>query len=117
MNGCVCPGDTLIYECTAMGVSASTIWTGSALDCVLSNDDIVLLHRRFLYSGSSGTCNNGAIVARGLSIEGNNYTSQLSVIVTPDTAGKTIVCASDNGIYTKYLFSSIVPVVTGLSLV
>ena len=39
--------------------------------------------------------NNGAIVGQSLDIQGNNYTSQLNVIITPETAGKTIVCAYD----------------------
>ena len=108
MNGCVCPGDTLTYECTAMGLG-STIWTGSALHC--TNDEIVLIHTRFLYneSGILTSCNNGAIVARILSVEDNNYTSQLNVTITPDTAGETIECASDDGIRSKYHFSSTIP--------
>ena len=92
--------------------SGGTIWTGSAFnyDC-----EIILLHSRF-DTGTSGICNNGAIVGRSLSIEGNSYTSQLNVTVTHDTAGKTIECASDNGTYYKHLFASIITTVTGLLL-
>ena len=56
-------------------------------------------------------------MARTLSVEGNNYTSQLNVTVTPDTAGKTIECAHDDArgnVY--YLFTLKIPTVTGLSL-
>ena len=103
MTGCVCPGDTLTYECTAMGVTggSSTVWTGTAFECLCCNDNIILPHDLF----SSRSCNNGDIVARGLSVEGNNYTSQLNVTVTPDTAGKTVECHRDNGADSILLFS------------
>ena len=117
MNGCVDPGDTLTYECTVMG-GVATIWAGSASDCPLSGNEIVLLHNRFVHSEISVSCNNGSIVARGLYVdhENNNYTSQLNVTVTPGTVGKTIICKSDNGTHTKYLSSWTIPTVTGLSL-
>ena len=89
----------------------TTIWSGSASKYC----EISLIHIRF-GTGAYGTCNNGAIVARSLSVEGNNYTSYLNVTVTPDTAGKTIECASDNGTYIKSLFTSTIPIVTGLLL-
>ena len=111
MNGCVCPGDTLTYKCTVMG-EAVTIWTGSALHCTSTSNEIVLLHSRFLYNGNGqllSHCSNRTIVARIISVEGNNYTSQLNVTVTPDTAGETIECASDNGTRLKHHLSSIIP--------
>ena len=96
------------YECTVTG-EGSTIWTGSAFNC--AGNEIALIHRNG--RETSGVCNNGAIVARSLSVEGNNYTSQLNVTVTPDTAGRTIECASDNGIR---IITSKIPTITGLSL-
>jgi hypothetical protein len=63
------------------------LWTGSAFNCPSTNNYILLS----LYDiGTGRTCNNGAIVGRILSIEGNSYTSQLNVTITPDTAGKTM---------------------------
>ena len=115
MNGCVDPGDILTYECTVMGV-LFTVWTGSGFDCPTNYNYIVLPHHCFLHSGTSGSCNNGSIVARSLSVEGNNYTSQLNVTVTPDIAGKTIQCAHSDVIHTKYLSSWTIPTVIGLSL-
>ena len=86
------------------------IWIGSAFNCPSSNNYIILS----LYdTGTSGTCNNGAIVARILSVEGNNYTSQLSITVTPDTAGKTIECVHDNWTHAILTYTSIVPTITG----
>ena len=114
MNECVCPGDTLTYECTAMG-GGSTVWTGTAFNCPANNNELILIHYRFLLiKGTSATCNNGAIVARSLSVEGNNnYTSQLNVTVTPDIAAKNIKCLYDNGSTEATLFSWVIPI-TGL---
>lgn len=92
---------------------AATLWTGSAFDCPHAYNRIVLLHSRFMYK-ETGYCNNRAIVARSISVEGNSYTSQLSIIVTPEIAGKTIECFSDHGLRTQYIFSSVIPTVTGL---
>ena len=112
-SGCVCPGDTLSYECTATAMErrGATIWTGSAFNYCDSNE-IILLHYRF-DTGTNGMCNNGAIVGRSLSVEGNNYTSQLNVTITPDTVGKNIVCLHDNGLYEILIFTSIIPAITG----
>ena len=63
----------------------------------------------------SSVCDNGAIVTKMLSVEGNSYTSQLNVTVTPDTAGKTIACGSDNGTDYERLFPWTIPTVIGLS--
>ena len=106
MNGCVCPGDTLTYQCTVTG-NGSTVWTGSAFICPSSNEEIVLLHSRF--ESANKSCTNGAIVGQSVSVVGNLYTSQLNVTVTPDTAGKTVVCISDNGTATMLLFSLVIP--------
>ena len=111
-SGCVCPGDTLTYTCTVTGgFGGVTVWTGTAFDC----NEIALLHSRFSSAyGIYGTCNNGAIVARSISMEGNSYTSQLNVTVTPDTAGKTVTCGIDNGTTTTFHFTLVIAI-TGLS--
>ena len=105
---CLCPGDTISYECTITGTEVgSTVWTGTAFN----DAEIVLLHSRF-HQGTSETYRN-SIVAKSLSVEGNNYTSQLNVTVTPDTAGKTIECIYDNGSHEIFIFSTIIPIITG----
>ena len=109
MIECVCPGDTLIYECTVAELG-STIWTGTAFECSSSNNEIILLHSRFTsVYGDYGSCNNGDIVARSLSVEDNNYTSQLNVTVTPETAGMTIECIGDSGRYEILISSFVIP--------
>ena len=45
--------------------------------------------------GTLDECNNGAIVAQSLHVNGTIYTSRLNVTVTSGTAGKTIMCIHD----------------------
>lgn len=99
-NGCVCPGDILTYNCTVHGSPGGfTVWTGTAFDC--PGNEIVLRHN--LYLSTFGTCNSGGIVARGIGVEGNKYTSQLHINVTSDFSGKTstVECIYDNGASTN----------------
>ena len=85
---------TLTYECTVTGgLEGATVWTGTALDCL--SDEIVLLHQGSIYAFSR-YCNNGTIMAQSLSVQDNLYTSQLSVTVTYDVAGKMIMCIYTN---------------------
>lgn len=92
VNGCACPGDTLIYECAVPGgLGGATIWAGSALNC--PSNEIVLLHRRYTEpGGTTRSCSNGATVARSLYVRNNLYISQLNTTVTQDKAQKTIIC-------------------------
>jgi hypothetical protein len=64
-----------------------------------SNDEITLLHSRFA-NGTIGTCNNGTIVGRDISVDNDTYyTSQLSVTITPDLIGTSIECIHDDYVY------------------
>ena len=109
MSECVCPGDILTHECTVTG-GVSTVWTGNAFNCQSSNNEITLLHSCFKSAnGTSRSCNNGAIVGQSLGVQGDNYTSQLNVTITPETAGKTIMCIGDNGKTTMLIFSILIP--------
>ena len=112
MNECVCAGDKLTYRCTVQGsITGATIWNGTAFSGC-PQDEILLQHHQFIQpGGSTSTCNNGAIVGQGFSVQGNNYTSQLNVTVTPETAGKTITCTYDalTGQDIMIKFSTIIP--------
>ena len=89
---CACPGETLTFDCTVMGgQGGATIWTGSAFDC--QGNEITLFHGPT--STIHGECNDGAIVGQRVSVEGNLYTSQLNVTVTPNMARKNIMCVYD----------------------
>jgi hypothetical protein len=94
VNECVCPGDKLTYRCIVQGsANGATIWNGTAFSGC-PQDEILLRHGDFISTGGlTGTCNNGAIVGQSLGVQGNNYTSQLNVTITPETIGKTITCA------------------------
>ena len=92
---CDCLDQTLTYECTVMGgPGGATVWTGTALNC--PNDEIVLLHRRFTdLDRAIRSCNNGATVVQSLAIQDNLYTSQLTVTIVPNVAGKSFMCFYD----------------------
>lgn len=68
------------------------MWKGN----IVAGCEIALLHNQF--NTDFGTCNNGAVVGRGVRNESNCYTSQLTVLVTPDLNGRTIECHSDDGV-------------------
>ena len=101
-----CPGSILIFECTVYGgLGGSTVWQGSALDCMDTAHEINLLHQRF--EDNEGTvvmmCNNGSIIGRSVGTKNCSaqyhchYTSQLEVTVKHEMIGKTIDCVYDNG--------------------
>ena len=64
-----CPGEVLTIECAIMGIGA-TVWHGTALQCDGNNRNfIVLRHTQFRGSyRPTGTCNNGAIIAKQLEL-------------------------------------------------
>ena len=89
----------------------TTIWTGSAFDCYCS--EIALFHRYFHMYVTH--CGNRPIEAKIISIEGNNYTSQLNVTVTPDIAGTNMKCAKDIGYMDEIQLTFEIPIIAGLS--
>ena len=98
---CVCPGDTLTYECTVIGSQlGTTVWSGTAFEC--TSGEISLLHSA--YGETSGLraydeCNNGSIMAQCLGIEESmtmSYTSQLNITVSTHVIGKSIECHYDD---------------------
>ena len=89
-----------IYNCTVVG-EGSTVWTGSAFDCPDSNDSIILRHHQFSTDNTTaqGMCNNGSIIGRGVSVDGDCFTSQLYVkfSVTLNLEGENVICIYKNG--------------------
>ena len=85
-----CPGEVVNYTCTVVDPGnppiAVTIWRGTAFNC--NGDIITLIHSQFNTSGSSGTCNSGAITAE----VDNCYTSRLMVTVSSALNGTTVEC-------------------------
>jgi hypothetical protein len=87
------------FQCQVTG-GVSTVWTGTAFKCSASDNEINLLHSRFL-NETSRTCNdtnnNVIIVGEGIEVNGNNYTSQLNISFGPSLVGKIVKCVRDNG--------------------
>ena len=90
------------------------MWKGSAFDCAMSDNEIVLLHSRFEQDThrTHKTCNNGTIAGEAIKVEESYYTSQLHVTVGLDVIGESIECANDDGV-TMTIRSLMVTITTG----
>ena len=122
MEECVCPGQSLTYECTVMGeLGGQSVWRGSVFDDYCISDEISLFHGNFdSTEGSFGAC--GEIMGRSLSASINEtdgfnsvgyFVSQVSVPVSSNTAGKNIRCQYDNGNTFLTVGNMIIPAETG----
>jgi hypothetical protein len=99
-NDCLCPGDTVTYECTVIGDNGGiTVWMGDFFRCPNGKREIGLLHNDF--GSAQGIraymCNNGNVVGRIIGAENGVFTSQLNVTLTFYSVGQSIECAHDNG--------------------
>ena len=110
-NNCTC---NFIYQCTVTG-RGGTVWQGSVFHCDDSDGSLTLLHSQFA-SEIERECNGGDVVARAISVNGSNYTSQLSLTVTPEMNKKTVECAYDNGSSVSVVNTTTVVFATGTSL-
>ena len=108
---CICPGDELTYECTLEGDAGATLWTGTAFDCPQTENQFEFIHRR-RFINTTRTCNNGAIVARGVKVEGSNYTSQLNITVDDSLDGKSVICSYDVGTFNVLIGNSAIALKT-----
>ena len=82
------------FTCTVTdsSVSSITVWTGTAFDnfdCDLNV--IVLLHEEF-QNGAVDMCSDGEVVAHATGVSGDCYTSNLTVVLSPQLNGTTIEC-------------------------
>ena len=69
------------------------MWSGDAIYCNDTEDEIVFLHSRFLKNGNHNkVCSDGAVRGQSLSVMYDKYTSQLNVNLTSELLGKNIVC-------------------------
>ena len=108
-NRCLCPGDSLTYECTVMGdPGGTTVWRGSAFSCI--NQEIALFHADYESAQSEGThgeCGDiiGKSIRSDVNITNDNsysttvsyYISRLMVPINSGTMGRTIECLYDDG--------------------
>ena len=89
VDDCTCPGYYSTYECTVFG-SGATLWSGTAMDCPLTNNELII----FPTSKRPQTCNNGAITGRIIRADNDFYISQLTIVINEEINGKTIACGS-----------------------
>ena len=122
MEECICPGQSLTYECTVMGeLEGMTVWSGSVFDNYCISCEISLFHRNFdSTEGSFGEC--GEIMGRSLRVNINEtdgfnsvgyLVSQVNVPVSSNTAGKNIECQYDDGNTYLPVGDMIIPAETG----
>ena len=116
VNDCTCQGHNVIYECTVSG-NGATVWKGSAFDCSLPNNEITIFHTINYTSERPQTCNgNGAIIVHAIGAENNSYISQITIQVSAEFNGTTVVCAHDNGTDTTEIASAILNITTGTAV-
>ncbi len=74
------------------------MWLGTAFDCPASSNRINLFHSQFS-GGETGDCTNEAIRGVGISVDTSGaepcYTSELSVNISANMDGETVVCTRD----------------------
>ena len=102
----------MTYQCTVSG-SGATVWKGTAFDCSLSSNEFVIFHDINYTSQKPQTCNNGAIIGQVVRAENDSYMSQITVQVSDELNGTTVVCAHDNGTDTIEIGSAILNITTG----
>ena len=88
----------MVFECTTTG-GVATVWQGSIFNCERMTNSISLHHTQFSNIETVvGVCNDGAIKAHGISVYGDNYTSQLNITLDEDNmVDQMIQCAHDGG--------------------
>ena len=92
--GCISDGTTVNYECTVMdslGIG-STTWRGNAFSCSGSPPNAInLLHSEYVHvPGANATC--GDLSGMSVGVDGNNYTSRLTVAANTGLNGTMINC-------------------------
>ena len=95
ISDCTCPGHSIVYRCTVIGDGGFTRYRGSAFNCSLLGNEILLQHTDY-GSGVMKSCN--LISARSLRVFGNHYESELTVNITSqEQNGQTVKCAYNSG--------------------
>ena len=92
ISDCTCPGYELNLQCTVTGVGFIE-WRGTAF----SDSCTINLHISGFAPGLRvGSCNDGSIVGHWIDRHGENYTTQLTILVNSTMAGKTVQCVHNN---------------------
>ena len=72
----------------------------SNFDCPLTNNELTIfytINNNSFASLRPLPCNNGAITAHAIGAENGSYTSLITIRVSSELNGTTVVCAHDNG--------------------
>ena len=88
------PGEVVNYTCTVVDTNnplAFTLWRGTTLS-TCPGSQIALIHLLFNTSGTSGTCNSGAMTAESVGVVDNCFTSRLMVTVSSGLNETTVEC-------------------------
>ena len=102
-----------MYECTVVG-NGVTVWKGIAFaDCSSIKNELIIFHSTSDTIEMSECCNNGAIVGCDIRAENGSYTSQITIRVSDELNGTTVVCAHDNGTNTIEIGSAILNITAG----
>ena len=113
---CTCEGYRLVYECTVDRDSGMmyvyTVWTGTAFDCPATNNEINFLSG--IPNEDNLSCNDGAISGHVITADNDSYTSQLSILVTPEVIGSNISCFIDGTTGTILIGSTTLTLSTGI---
>ena len=114
INDCTCEGHNVTYECTVSG-NGATIWKGIAFDCSLTNNELTIFHANNSFTSERPlSCNNGAITVHAIGAEEGAYKSQVTIQVSDELNGTTVVCAYDNGTLSTEIDSAILNIITGM---
>ena len=77
------------------------MWNGTLFNCPSSNNSIILFHTQYISPGGIvRSCNNEdvTIVGESIGVNGNNYTSRITVTGSSDLTRAIIKCRYDNGV-------------------
>ena len=95
----------------------NTLWRGSTFNCPDTTNEIILRHSQFSRSeGTSGNCNNGAIVARSVDVVGNCFRSQLDVNVSASFNNRNVQCDHNSNTGTRRIGTSTLNVISGKAM-
>ena len=108
---CTCEGYRLVYECTVDRENA-TVWTGTVFNCPARSNEILFMSG--IPNDDNLSCNDGAISGRVVRADNDSYTSQLSILVTPELIGGNVSCSSDGMMGTTLINSTILIPTTGI---
>ena len=117
LTPCTCPGYEIIYRCDVLGAGI-TIWQGTLFD-LCQDGSITLRHTQFRNGrGTTRLCGSSGVVnGRGIGVEGDVYTSQLTINVSSEMQGKTVACVHNNGSSMTTVGSSQILLTTGKAMI